>query len=120
RSCVSRRSQQPSGLTLIWPVFPAVMQKSTRRLQRQKLGRSAHWKVLLIIFLVVSVPTIGTILLVSLSSRPSLSDRTFPSSGDRQDADILDWPKLYSLNDRAPGADRLLQSVAGSDVRVPG
>src|SRR5437763_1241171 len=82
--------------------FPAIMQKTTRRIQRQKLGRSAHWKALLIIFLVVSVPTIGTILVVLLSSRPSLSDRTFSNSGDPQDADILDWPKLYSLNDRAP------------------
>jgi hypothetical protein len=107
--------------TLIWPgLNPAPMKTLRSRSQPPKLPRSKDWKPLSIIFLIVGVPMIGGITLVSLSSRPSLSDRTFSGLAEREDVMIVNWPKLYSFGDRTAESDKMLQNLAGSAVRVPG
>jgi hypothetical protein len=100
--------------------IPAVMKPLRSRSQRARRGRSADWKPLSIILLIVTIPTLGTIILVLFSSRPTLSDRTFSSFGDREGVNVVDWPKLYRLSQSSPEPDWLSLDFARSAVRVPG
>jgi hypothetical protein len=70
-----------------------------------------------VVILVTTVPVLGTIALVIVSSRPSLAMRTFPRSCPGANAIAVDWPTLDHLTQRGTTAAR---EIFISDVCLPG
>jgi hypothetical protein len=85
--------------------------------KERKSKRPSDWKLFFIVVLVTIVPVVSTIVIVIVSSRPSLAMRTFPRSCPGANAIAVDWPTLDHLTKRGTTSAR---EIFISDVCLPG
>ena len=105
-----KRSPEVSRTSL-----PVASLKTTRKSRRQP-----EWKLFLLVSLIVTLPVLGTIAIVNISTRPSLALRTFARSCEGADAISVDWPKLARLTETEGDRTITAREILGSAVCLPG
>jgi hypothetical protein len=89
-----------------------------KRTWRRKPGSRNDWKLLTIVLLVATAPVVGSVVLITVSTRPSMLYRTF-SQVANDAAMPVDWSSLERLGENEMFANGR-QELLHAPVRVPG
>jgi hypothetical protein len=90
-----------------------------KRAWRRKPGSRNDWKLLTIVLLVATAPVVGSVVLITVSTRPSMSYRTFSQATTNGAATPVDWSSLERLSESEAFAN-VHQEMLHAPVRVPG